>query len=433
MEQNRRTRSRLYTPLIIAAVVGSVLLTCRMADFKTSAAIPATAMPDFRLLSEAWTIIDRVYVDRVAIKPQTMVYGAISGLVSSLGDTGHSRFLTPEMVKQERNFSRGSFEGIGAEVQMKNNQVVIVAPLDDSPAQKAGLKPGDVILKVDDQEVGGLPLEQVVSRILGPPGTAVKLSILNPKSERTTDVTIKRARITVHNVTWVQLPGTRAAHLRIATFSKGLAREVKTALRQIEKEGLTGIVLDLRNNPGGLFDEAVEVASQFLEGGNVLLEKDARGRITPVPVHPGGIALGIPMVVLVNGGTSSGAEIVSGALRDHRRGTVIGEKTFGTGTVLQSFSLSDGSAVLLAIKEWLTPSGDLIWHKGIAPEIVVALPTEVSPLTPEKERNMTEADVRASGDVQLLRAIELITAPRKAGAPPLGVPDHVEAVGAAFL
>ncbi len=416
MEWQRRSRRKFYVFFMIIGVLGSFLLTCHMTDFKTSDAIPANAVPDFRLLTEAWNVIERVYVDRAAIKPQAMVYGAISGLVSALGDTGHSRFLTPEMVKQERNFSRGSFEGIGAEVQMKNNQVVIVAPLDDSPAQKAGLKPGDVILKVDDQEVGGLPLEQVVSRILGPPGTTVKLTILNPKSERTTETSIKRARITVHNVTWIHLPGTRAAHLRIATFSKGLTRDLKAALGQIEKEGFTGIVLDLRNNPGGLFDEAVDVASQFLQGGNVLLEKDARGRITPVPVHSGGIALTVPMVVLINGGTSSGAEIVAGALRDHQRATVVGEKTFGTGTVLQSFSLSDGSAVLLAIKEWLTPSGDLIWHKGISPEIVVSLPADISPLTPEKERVMTEADVRASGDVQLLRAIELITAPKKAGA-----------------
>jgi carboxyl-terminal processing protease len=329
-------------------------------------------------------------------------------MVDSLGDTGHSRFLTPQMVKQERNLTRGSFEGIGAEVQMKNGQLVIVAPIDGSPAQKAGLKPGDVILKVNGQEVSGLPIDQAVDRILGPAGTQVKLTILNPTTTETRDVTLVRASIIVRSISWHVLPGTNVADLRIATFSRGVAEDLRKALLAIQKEKITGLILDLRNNPGGLLDEAVSTASQFLSAGNVLLEKNAAGKISPVPVKSGGAAVSLPLVALINGGTSSGAEIVAGALQDAHRAKLVGQKTFGTGTVLQTFSLSDGSALLLAVEEWLTPDGNVIWHHGISPDIVVPLPPDVSPLIPAKEEGLTAEEFRKSKDVQLLSALDLL-------------------------
>ncbi|MGZ3515482.1 MAG: S41 family peptidase, partial [Thermodesulfobacteriota bacterium] len=357
---------------------------------------------------EAWNTIERVYVDRKAINSQKMTYGAISGMVDSLGDTGHSRFLTPQMLKQERNLTRGNFEGIGAEVQMKNGQLVIVAPIDGSPAQKAGLKAGDVILKVDDQEVSGLPIDQAVDRILGPAGTRVKLTILNPKTTATRDFTLIRASITVRSITWHLLPGTKVVNLRLATFSKGVTEDLQKALLTIEKEKITGLILDLRNNPGGLLDEAVSTASQFLSTGNVLLEKNAAGKVRPTPVRPGGVAVSLPLIVLINGGTSSGAEIVAGALQDAHRAKLVGEKSFGTGTVLQTFSLSDSSALLLAIEEWLTPDGHVIWHQGISPDVVVPLPPEVTPLIPTNEEGLTDEEFRKSKDVQLLRALDLL-------------------------
>jgi carboxyl-terminal processing protease len=388
------------------------LIACQLLPASTVPnTVPPEAESDFRLMAEAWNTIQRFYVDRAAVKPQLMTYGAISGMVDSLGDTDHSRFLTPEMVKQEHNFSKGELEGIGAEVQKKNNQVVIVAPLDDSPAQRAGLKPGDIILKVNAENVGSLPLEQTVSRILGPPGTTVKLTILSPDTGRIMDVTLVRARITLHSVTWLHLPGTTVADLRIAAFNKGVTENLRKALLDIEQAGLTGLILDLRNNPGGLLEEAVATASQFLRRGNVLLEKNSAGKIKPIPVKPGGIALAIPMVVLINGGTSSGAEIVAGALQDAHRAELIGEKTFGTGTVLESFPLSDGSAVLLAIEEWLTPDGRVIWHQGISPDMLVSLPPDVTPLIPEAGREMTPAQLHASKDEQLLKALDLLSRP----------------------
>jgi carboxyl-terminal processing protease len=291
---------------------------------------------------------------------------------------------------------------------MKNGQLVVVAPIDGSPAQRAKLKSGDIIQRVDGKEVSGLPLDQAVDLILGPAGTAVKLTILDPHTGYTRDITIIRARVTLHNVTWKQLPSTTVAHLRIVTFSKGVTRELREALFRIQREKLTGIILDLRNNPGGLYDEAISTASQFLRSGNVLLEKNALDKIRPVPVQPGGAATALPMAVLINGGTSSGAEIVAGALQDMRRAKLVGEKTFGTGTVLQTFPLSDGSALMLAIEEWLTPDGHVIWHHGITPDVVVPLPPEATLLLPVTEKELTAENLKESGDVQLLRALDLL-------------------------
>ena len=244
-----------------------------------------------------------------------------------------------------------------------NGQVVIVAPIDGSPAQAAGVKAGDIIVKVDGVDLTGMSLSDVVSKVLGPAGTKVTITLQDPKTGAIRDVTITRAKINVKNVTWIMLPGTTIADVRIAGFSQGVTNDLRTALKQIQAQGATGIVLDLRNDPGGLLDEAIGVTSQFLGSGNVLLVKDAQGQEQAIPVRSGGLAVNIPMVVLVNQGTASAAEIVSGALQDAHRATVIGETTFGTGTVLNGFSLSDGSQILLATEEWLTPNGRVIWHK----------------------------------------------------------------------
>ena len=406
--KNQHLRIKCLVSLVLGLIGGAILSCHLLMAFTPSDKIPPQAEANFKLMTEAWNTIERLYVDRKAINPQRMTYGAIGGMVDSLGDTGHSRFLTPEMLKQEQNLARGRFEGIGAEVQMKNNQLIIVAPIDGSPAQRAGLKPGDIILKVDDQDVGGLPLDQAVERILGPAGTQVKLSILNPKTTTTKDITLIRASIIVRSITWHLLPGTSVVDLRIATFSRGVTKDLRNALLAVEKEGITGLILDLRNNPGGLLDEAVSAASQFLSTGNVLLEKNAAGKIHPVPVRSGGAATSLPLVVLINGGTSSGAEIVAGALQDGRRARLVGEKTFGTGTVLQTFSLSDGSALMLAIEEWLTPDGHVIWHHGITPDVVVSLPPDATPLIPANEKELTAEELHKSKDVQLLRALDLL-------------------------
>ena len=363
---------------------------------------------DYKLINEVWGLIEQKYVDRAAIRPTKLTYGAISGMVNALGDTGHSSFLDPDMVSIESHYLQGNFSGIGAQIQIKNAHVVILAPLEDSPAMRAGLKTGDIIMKVNGKDISDLPLEQVVSRIAGKAGTTVTLTILNPKSGESRELTIIRAKITVRNVTWARVPGTTLADLRIAGFSEGVTRDVRNALKQIDRSGATGLILDMRDNPGGVLGEAVGTASQFLSSGTVVLQKNSKGEVKPIGVQPGGLALTIPMVVLINQGTASGAEIVAGALKDGNRSRLAGEKTFGTGTVLQEFHLPDGSAVLLAIAEWLTPAGHVIWHKGIDPDVKVSLSANITPLYPEKEKGMAAAQFKVSGDAQLLRAVEML-------------------------
>ena len=396
---------------VLGIAIGLVIGCQYLIAFSPSDKIPAEAEGSFRLIAEGWNTIQKRYVDREALKAQKITYGAISGMVNSLGDTGHSRFLTPEMVKQETNQNRGRLEGIGAEVQMKNNRLVIVAPMDGSPAQKAGLNPGEIILKVNGEDVSDLSLEEAVARILGPPGTQVTLTVLNPGTGLSRNVSIVRARISLHNVIWQLLPGTQVAQVRISSFSNGITADLHKALEKIGEEGGTSLILDLRNNPGGLLDEAVGTVSQFLREGDVVLEKDSVGRVTPVRVKPGGRAYDFPLVVLVNGGTASAAEIVAGALQDSGRAKIVGEKTFGTGTVLEKFALSDGSALLLAVQEWLTPKGKTIWHRGILPDRTIPLPAEVIPLVPRIGKKITSLELKESKDVQLQAALELLSKP----------------------
>ena len=399
-------------------LVGGVLLDRQgLVAFAPSSTGARETAPNWRLLAEVWHTIQRFYVDRSAVQPYRLTYGAINGMVDALGDTGHSSFLTPEMVDLMRSVTEGQFEGIGAEIQMKDKRVVIVAPLDNSPAQRAGLHPGDIILQVNQESVTRLPLEQVVQRIRGSRGTAVTLTLLDPNTEQTRDVTVVRERVAVHNVTWQPLPGTTVVHVRIAGFSQGVTKDLQQALTALERQGLTHIVLDLRNNPGGLLNEAVATASQFLSSGMVLLVRDAHGTTTPIPIQKQGVAPGLPLVVLINQGTASAAEIVAGALQDAHRAVLVGETTFGTGTVLKPFTLSDGSALMLAIEEWLTPNGRVIWHQGIAPDVVVSLKPPATLLLPDTERTLTAAQLQASDDAQLLHAVHLVTQAAKAPTP----------------
>lgn len=367
----------------------------------------AVSGPDISLIEEAWNLVDQNYVDRSALKSKELTYGAIGGMVAALGDEGHTTFLTPEMVAEQHSLTEGEFEGIGAYVEMKDGQPVIVSPIDGSPAYDAGVNPGDIIVAVDGQEVAGWTVEEVVGRIKGPAGTQVEIVFMDPESGDTRTLKITRARIEVVNVSWQMLPGTQIAQVRIVSFSEGVTEDLAAILKQALEAGAQGLILDLRSNPGGLLDEAVGVASQFLTEGDVLLMQDARGKRTAEEVLPGASAPDTPMVVLIDQGSASASEIVAGALRDHGRAVLVGQTTFGTGTVLYEFPLSDGSSLLLAIQEWLTPNGDSFWHEGITPDVEVSLPDDAEPVLPGRGEQ-TEETLQASKDEQVLKAIELL-------------------------
>ena len=370
----------------------------------------------FGTFVEAWSLVQDHYVDRPAVDSTKMAYAAIQAMLETLGDVGHTRFLSPDALREEQDLLAGKLEGIGAEVTIQNGQPTIVAPIPGTPAQQAGLRPGDVIQRVDGQDTSGLTLEQVLSLVRGPAGSTVTLTVVHKGETTPVDLPIVRAKITVPNVSWALLPGTSVAHVLVHQLGEHATDELVAALGDAQAKGAKAVILDLRNDPGGLRDESVGVASQFLKEGDVLLEQDSQGRRTDFPVKPGGVAVDVPLVVLVNEGTASAAEIVAGAIQDHQRAPLVGQTTFGTGTVLSTYQLSDGSALLLGTAEWLTPNGRQIWHHGIAPDVSVALPAGVVPLTPEDEAPMTANELQASQDAQLLRALDEVTA-REQGLP----------------
>jgi carboxyl-terminal processing protease len=363
------------------------------------------------LFQQAWTTVDQNYVNRKQVNYQKMSYQAISAMVQSLGDTGHTRFLTPTEVKSENQQLSGAFTGIGIYLQQdpKTGQLIIASPIPGSPAEKAGLKHGDIITAVNGKSTKGLNISGVSTLIQGPAGTSVAMTIYRPSTRQTLTYKIMREVINVPNVLMHYIAQDHIADIQIVQFSDGVSSQLKTDLQQAKKEGATKIILDLRENPGGYLQEAVDTASEFVKSGNVLLEQDSSGNKTPVPVTGSTVNTTIPIVVLVNHDTASAAEIVSGSLQDNHRAVIMGITTFGTGTVLQQFNLSDGSAILIGTQEWLTPDGQLIFGKGITPNIKVTDPQNVI-LTPDLENanNLSEQQILNSGDAQLAAAIKYL-------------------------
>ena len=416
MKQSR-TERRLTLQVFVALLCGGILGWIGAVGCTSNS---ARKEPDFKLMGQAWNTIQSQYVNRSSLQSEELTYGAISGMVDALGDTGHSTFLTPAMVKDLKNMERGEFKGIGIEIQIKGPHVVVVSPIENSPADRAGVRAGDIILRVAGQDVTDWPLARVAERIGGRTGTKVTLTIQDPKTGMVRQIAVVRASVKMHEVTWQKIPGTSLAHLRLASFDNGVTKDLRSALQEIVDANVSGVILDLRNNPGGLLDEAVGVASQFLNDGIVLQSKDSQGKISPVPVEKGGIATNLPLTVLINEGSASAAEIVAGALQDNHRADLIGQTTFGTGTVLQEFRLSDGSALLLAVEEWLTPKGQSFWHKGVTPDIPVALAADKSPVFPSAERKMSPEELQSSDDRQLLDAIKIVSR--------LGHPENITSV-----
>jgi carboxyl-terminal processing protease len=406
----------------IAVIAGVVLLVAVafLAGFTLQRVLPTDAagggrvVLDFALIHEAWDVVQKNYVDRPALDKEELTWGAIDGMVNALGDTGHTRFLSPDMVKEEQSFLKGSYVGVGLQIEMRDGRATIVAPMDNSPAARAGLRPGEAIVKVDGEGVEDLTIDEVANHIMGPVGTTVTLTVLEPKRGSTREVPLVRAEIKVTNVSWQMIPGGTVADLRISAFSAGVTGKVRTALQEAVARGATAAVLDLRNNPGGQLDEAIGVASQFLKDGTVLIEQDAQGTRHEDRVRSGGVATELPVVVLINNGTASAAEIVAGALQGPKRASVTGETSFGTGTVLQMFRLSDGSELLVAVGEWLTPQGQTIWHKGITPDTPIAMGKDLDLLVPAQLKDMSRDAFLGSPDLQLVKSVQMLAAPRAA-------------------
>ncbi len=364
------------------------------------------------LIQQAWTAVDQNYVDRKAINYQQMSYQAISAMLGVLHDTGHTRFLTPQDVQSEKQQLSGTLIGIGIYLQQdaKTKQIIITSTIPGTPAEKAGIKRGDVIVAVNGANIVGKDINTVNPLIKGSVGTNVTLTVKRPSTNQTLTFTMKRAEIQVPSVASYYIAQDHIAHIQIKQFSGGVSDQLKDALNKAKKSGAKSIILDLRDDPGGYLQEAINVASEFVGKGNVLLEQDSTGQRIPQTVNGHPLDTTIPIVVLTNSNTASAAEIVSGALKDNHRAIIMGVKTFGTGTVLEEFDLSDGSAILLGTSEWLTPNGQFIRDKGIQPNIEVNLNSNVSPLTPsdENQGNLNLQQILSSKDTQLVGAIRYL-------------------------
>jgi carboxyl-terminal processing protease len=323
---------------------------------------------DARLLAEVLERVEREYVNPV--DDHQLLQAAVRGMVSSLDP--YSAYLDGEEYDEVKISSSGQYSGVGIEVSMEDGQVVVVAPFDDSPAAEAGIRSGDVIATIDGVAVNTTTLADTIGRMRGKEGTSVKLGIVREGSAEPLQFTLKRSRVELHSVK-SELPEAGYGYVRIAQFSETTADELNKALQALRKSNggpLKGLVLDLRNNPGGVLEAAVAVADDFLDSGVIV---SARGR-TPeskfeMSATPGDELNGAPIVVLVNGGSASAAEIVAGALKDHRRATLMGRTTFGKGSVQTVIPLSGDRAIKLTTSLYFTPSGVSINHRGIAPDI----------------------------------------------------------------
>ncbi len=373
-------------------------------------ASPAASAPtEYGLIREAWDTLHREFVGRDEIVDAALIYGAIEGMTHAIGDTGHTDFMTPAERAERTDSLSGSYVGIGVRIDAAEGELPrVVGVFDGSPAEAAGLLPDDVILSVDGQKTDGQTLDQVAGRVRGEAGTSVTLTVRSGADGPERTLVIVRADVPIQPVSWTIVPGTTTALIRLEQFSSGAADEMVKALNEARAAGADRVVLDLRANPGGYVNEAVGIASQFLSGGLVYIERNAADERTEHPVSPDGVATDLPLVVLVDGNTASSSEIVSGALQDQGRAQIVGETTYGTGTVLGEFALSDGSALRIGTVEWLTPDGRRIWHEGIAPDVSVVLGEGVVPLSPDDVRALTPAAIGSLADPQLARALEIV-------------------------
>jgi carboxyl-terminal processing protease len=341
---------------------------------------------------QAWDLVHELYVDQ-PVNDEVLMRGAISGMMDSLGDQ-HSSYMDPDQFRQANIPLEGEYEGIGAWVDPDGEFLTIVSPMPESPAERAGLKPGDQIIAIDGEDMTGIDGNLVIRRVLGPAGSTVLLTILRPGEDEPFDVSLQREKITVPSVVSEMLEGD-IGYVQLFTFGEGSTTELRDALQELLAAEPVGLILDLRNNGGGALQTAIEVASQFVGEGVIMYEEYGDGRRDTYEALKGGLATEIPLVVLVNEGTASASEIVAGAIQDYERGTLIGTTTFGKGSVQNWVPLKDDQgAVRVTIARWLTPDGRTIHELGLEPDVIVEL---------------TEEDFQAELDPQLDKAIELLT------------------------
>ena len=352
---------------------------------------PANAEELFTPFWQAWNIIHDQYVDQ-PVDDLKMMRGAIQGALDALGDE-HTSYMDPDTYTQANIPLQGSYEGIGAWVDTESEFLTIVSPMPGSPAEEAGLKPGDQVIAINGQDVTGVDASLVVRQVLGPAGSQVTLTIRRESENQAFDVTITRREIVIPSVESEMLDGD-IAYIQIFSFSNDTSDKLREAITNLLADHPSGMILDLRGNGGGYLFSAIDVASEFIDKGLIMTERFGDGTEQTYDANGNGLATEIPLVVLIDGGTASASEIVAGAIQDYGRGTLVGETSFGKGSVQNWIPLDpDGGAVRVTIARWYTPNGHQIHGVGLQPDVAIPI---------------TEEDLNADRDPQLEEAISIL-------------------------
>jgi carboxyl-terminal processing protease len=355
---------------------------------------PAAQNVDFSLFWQVFETLPKTYFEKSDVNGQKMLYGAISGMVRSLGDP-YTAFLDPKQNEAMRSEIAGKYEGVGIQIGFNNDKrLVVIAPLKGTPAEREGILAQDLILKIDDKDTFDITLPEAVELIRGQAGTRVKLTLLREGEEKPLEKNVERASIDVKSVEveFKQVKGGEIAIVSVSRFGEKTDAEWDKAVDEIEAKRVKGIVVDMRNNPGGLLSSSIHLGSEFLRG-TIVKEEFADGSIKSLASDHEGRLMKVSMVVLVNGGSASAAEIFAGAIKDNKRGRIVGEKTFGKGSVQDVVDLPGGSGLHITIAKWLTPKGNSIHKVGISPDVTV---------------DLTAEDRNAKRDPQLEKAIEIL-------------------------
>ncbi len=397
---------------LVAAIL--VVLTLSLGGTSASKAVdPGATYEQLKLFTDVLAIIQNQYVDET--EPREVIYGAIRGMLRALDP--HSSFLDPESYREMQVETSGSFGGLGIEITIRDDQLTVVAPIEGTPAWRAGVQPGDKIVKIEGLSTKDMSLLDAVKKMRGPKGTKVTITVMREGAKELMDFTVTREIIQVQSVKGQEIePG--VGYLRIRAFQERTARDLEADLEKLVKTGrLAGLVIDLRNNPGGLLQSAVDVSAHFLGDGKLIVYTEGRVRNQNMRfvAHARHALTQVPVVVLVNQGSASASEIVAGAIQDHGRGVVVGQQTFGKGSVQTIIPLPDGSGLRLTTAKYFTPKGRSIQGKGIPPDVVVEPPKE-DPAARAAAPPLSEAEQRKR-DTQLQRALEILRAARNSEKP----------------
>ena len=413
-------KRRLWIMPMVAAAIAVVAIQAGGLEAKRAAEVGNEELyKELELFEQALSLVRSDYVEQP--ESRDLIYGALKGMLATLDP--YSQFMDPDSYNELKIETEGEFGGLGVEITIKDDLLTIISPIDDTPAFKAGLESGDRVVKIDGEITRGITLLDAVKKLRGKPGTQVVLTVLREGDNELKDVTVTRDIIKFQSIREAKIIEDHIGYIRLSDFRENTPTDLTAAIEKLKGEAMDGVILDLRNNPGGLLDVAVTVTEQFLQRRQIVVTTKGRLRNQNLEFRSSidGTLNGMPLVVLINQGSASASEIVAGAIQDHKRGVILGTKSYGKGSVQTVFPLKDGSALRLTTSKWFTPAGRPIHGQGIMPDVDV--PFEKPPSSEKSSEEKAEevfdrvengapdaapAEDKKKLDNQLARAVDLL-------------------------